>query len=177
MPRPAARLAAIFVALALTTGARAQTAPSASATSIVHIVSRPRGAEVHIDDSAPIGRTPILAARIAPGWHTLHFALPGYIDYDLRAQIGAGHDSVRIALVRAATLSITSMPTHSTVSLDGSDVGESPIEIGGLRAGVHRVEVHATGHATFSRDVTLRGGATTRIRADLEIGIAPSRPR
>lgn len=137
---------------------------------LVTIDSRPRGVTVRVDDSAgaPIGTTPMRRVPLQPGWHNLYFSLPGYTTFELRAQVAVGSTNFRAALSRSMGVRVTSNAGSALVVIDGDEVGYTPVEISGLRAGRHTIEVRRDGRPPFRRTVVLRAGVTTAVDAVFE---------
>jgi hypothetical protein len=55
------------------------------------------------------------------------------------------------------------------IYVDGELKGTSPGEIGELKPGTHVIEIRAAGRKPFEREVTVKAGETTYVKADLEI--------
>ncbi|HKE19942.1 MAG TPA: PEGA domain-containing protein [Kofleriaceae bacterium] len=98
--------------------------------------------------------------RLAPlvaGLFALHLASP-----DAAAQAARG-GSIRV---------LTNVD-GATVSLDGTDVGVTPLEIKQVRPGDHVVAVRADGHGKREDHVTVEAGSTAVLTLDLEDGGQP----
>ncbi len=135
---------------------------------LIDVESRPRGATVRLDDpsSAPLGRTPLRHVRVATGWHTIYLSLPGFTTYELRAQVVAGSTHFRVGLTMSLSVRVTSHGESALVVIDGNEVGYTPVEVGGLRAGRHAIEVRRPGSEPFRRSVVLRPGPPLEVAAE-----------
>jgi len=68
--------------------------------------------------------------------------------------------------VENGTVIVTSSPSGSDVSVDGSFVGNAPASLK-LAPGKHTVEVVQSGYKSWSRELTILPGAETRLNATL----------
>jgi hypothetical protein len=123
--------------------------------------------DVNDASAASLGSTPLRGASLPIGWHNLYFTLDGYAPYELRAQVTEGNTRFRVALSRTTSVRVTSNAGSSLVVIDGDEVGYTPFEISGLRAGRHAFEVRRTGSQTFRRTLMVRAGAVTTVAAVL----------
>lgn len=64
------------------------------------------------------------------------------------------------------TLNITSSPSGAEAYVDGQFVGFTPVRFG-TTAGSHSIELRASGYQTFSSSVSVAGGGTTPVNANL----------
>jgi hypothetical protein len=147
--------------------------PSAGALSVE---TDPPGAEVRIDNAVR-GTTP-LSLNLPEGRYSL-VVQRGSNSKQLNVEIGANatksyHIEWAAAAPLAASqqtggLSVVSDPAGSTVIVDGSSRGQTPLTIRDLPAGRHEVLVKSSS-TTYQRSVQVEAGAT----ASLVVGGAPS---
>jgi hypothetical protein len=83
--------AATIVALAVAAiiAARLQK-PAPRGPGALVVLSRPGGAEIHVDGVKKASRTPATVAPASPGEHQVELLLPGYAHWACRVQIGPG---------------------------------------------------------------------------------------
>lgn len=68
-------------------------------------------------------------------------------------------------------LTVRSAPSGAAVIVDGMPVGSTPIKVGGLKAGKHRLTIAQEGYFTKNVTVLIRGGREQEISLEL---LAPS---
>ena len=73
----------------------------------------------------------------------------------------------------AASLRVESEPTGAVVYVDGRLAGETPLTVGTIAAGVHRIRLVRAGYLENSRLVTVKGGARGMVRAQLTAAAPP----
>lgn len=144
-------------------------------TGALSVETNPPGAEVRIDNAVR-GTTP-LTLNLAAGQYSL-VVQRGSNSKQLNVEIGANATrSYHIewaaaplaASIQTGNLSVVSDPAGSTVVVDGSSRGQTPLTIRDLTAGRHEVLVKSS-NTTYQRSVQVEAGAT----ASLVVGGAPS---
>lgn len=133
------------------------------------------GAEVWIDGER-VGRTPLPATlAVAPGTRAIELRRAGYVTARQELAVGEGASaSVRMALVEdeaaplgvLGRLAVIASEREITVAVDGRTLGayrESVL----LPQGPHRVRIERGGFEPTERDVEVRAGETTELRATL----------
>lgn len=146
----------------------------ASATGSLVIESDPQGAEVVINDAVR-GMTP-LTLTLPAGTHPV-IVRRGTNVKQLNVEIAVGDAKAYYvtwaeaapAAAAAGSLSVVSDPPGSTVIVDGSARGQTPLTIHDLAPGRHDVLVRSSS-ATYQRSVQVDAGAT----ASLVVGAAPA---
>jgi formylglycine-generating enzyme required for sulfatase activity len=114
---------------------------------------------------------------LRPGTYTVSAELEGYLA--LSESLDVGRDTppvVRYTLeALGGTLSVRSIPVETaSVSVDGRDVGTTPLDGIELSAGEHTVEVSAARHLPFSKTVVVNpGDQPIELAAELEPNWAP----
>ena len=96
-------------------------------------------------------------ASLAAGLLAIHLVVP-----DVAAQPAQG-----------GSIRVLSNVDRAIVSLDGTDVGVTPLEIKQVRPGEHVVAVRADGHGRREDRVTVEAGATAVLTLDLKEGGEP----
>jgi hypothetical protein len=150
--------------------------PPAQPVGSLNVESDPTGAEVRVDDTLR-GTTP-LTVTVPEGNHTLVVQRgPNVKRLDIQVARGTAkayhfawaEAPAAVAAVQTGSLSVVSDPPGSTVVVDGTPRGQTPVTIRDLSAGRHDVVVRSTG-ANFQRSVQVEAGAT----ASLVVGGAPA---
>jgi hypothetical protein len=161
-------LAGAAAALALRTPA-----PS---TGSLTVESDPPGAEVRIDNAVR-GTTP-LTLNLAEGRYSVQVQRGSntkQLDVQMAANLARSYHIEWTAAAPLAvstqtgSLSVTSDPAGSAVTVDGTSRGQTPLTIRDLTPGRHEVLVKGTS-TTYQRSVQVEAGAT----ASLVVGGAPS---
>lgn len=108
--------------------------------------------------------------RLDPGAHVLLLGHAGFADVVRREVVGPGARSeLRLSLTRLpGKLSVTSVPAGGVVTLDGLDVGETPVTLE-RTAGTHHVRVRKGGFLPYEVDANLGAGQTTSLDAKLRV--------
>jgi hypothetical protein len=145
-------------------------------TGSLNVESDPPGAEVKVDDTVR-GTTP-LALSLPAGMHRLvvqRGANVKQLDVEVTSNkekayhIAWGASSTPPSPVLTGNLSVVSDPAGSTVVVDGSSRGQTPLTIRDLSVGRHDVVVRGSS-GSYQRTVQVESGAT----ASLVVGGAPS---
>lgn len=82
------------------------------------------------------------------------------------------HDKARKAYLDKARgqLKVTSVPAGARVTLDGRDIGETPLLGKGIVPGEHYLKVVKAGQGAFWKKVTVASGEQTELKAELSVG-------
>lgn len=123
----------------------------------LRVVSEPPGASVRIG-VRELGQTPLVVENLPAGEHEVRVALEGH-----KTVV----QTVTIPRQKLAELSVTlvkdlkrvrieSRPEGALVSLDGEEVGVTPVVIEQLQTGQHELRLSLPGHATEKRTVRVR---------------------
>jgi hypothetical protein len=167
--------AVAFLAL-LVTSAEAQRrrrpAPAPAGSGTLIISSTQEGAEVFVDEQR-VGTTPLEPLSLAPGAHTLRVRLPGYTEYADVVHVAAGTPTeVQVDLFPLAqVLSIVTEPAGARVFVDGSFMGETPVEVD-LLEGRRSIRLTLRGYEEVIREVNARAGT----REELRVALTPLPP-
>jgi hypothetical protein len=174
--RPAWHMAvvgAVAATLLLTAAQAARTrwfgAPAAATTGGLTVDTRPAGAEIHIDGQRR-GVTPLTLA-LEPGPHTVAVRLGGSersVPVVVTAggtvahyfEMAGGASSAPAAAT--GTIAVVTTPPGARVNVDGQPRGVSPLTIGDLAPGEHRIAVDSDA-ARAARVITVQPGTTTSV--------------
>jgi len=177
IPKPGMLVLGVAFGVFVLAGAAAALAlrTAAPSTGALTVESDPPGAEVRIDNAVR-GTTP-LTLNLAEGRYSV-VVQRGSNTKQLNVEMAANaarsyHIEWTAAPVVAATqtgsLSVTSDPAGSAVTVDGTSRGQTPLTIRDLTPGRHEVLVKGA-NTTYQRSVQVEAGAT----ASLVVGGAPS---
>jgi len=150
------------------------------------IRSTPAGARVKVD-GRDVGVTPVTVRDLGRGPHKIQIARDGYMPADRRVTItsSAEAQSITIELARLnastrepatpattgrfrGTLNIDSRPTGASVYVDGKAAGTTPVSIGEVSAGDHRIRIERDGYRRWTASVRVVAGEVNRVTASLE---------
>ncbi len=144
----------------------------------VNIESVPPGAQVFLDstEGPALGVTPIPAARVVPGPHTLIFRLPNFEEARLGVSVARRRETFRAVLRALGVIEVASANDDArgaTVRIDGQPVGGGtlgamPLRVENLPPGRHQVEIQRDGFRPFQQWVDVQGGQVVRVAAMLE---------
>jgi hypothetical protein len=106
-----------------------------------------------------------------------------YTVYVVREPIGrrdlgeTTYASITVVLTRAGldatigeagTLAVRSVPEGAEVRVDGVLQGTTPVDLTGVPAGTHTLELRKAGYATVNESIEIEAGTTTEIARELE---------
>lgn len=165
-------LAAAWVALAAPSLAAAQ------AQIPVNIESVPPGATVYLDtpDGTPLGVTPITAARIRAGSHTLIFRLANYEEARLVVNVARRRETFRAVLRALGSIEVSAAnegARGASVTVDGQPVAGGilqmmPLRVDNLPPGRHQIRSTREGYNPFEQWVEVQGGQVVRVPIIME---------
>jgi hypothetical protein len=150
--------------------------PATVPTGSLSIETDPPGAEVRIDEVVR-GTTP-LALTLREGPHRLmvqHGSNVKQMNVDITSNATKSYHiawtgpNPASPAAQTGSLTVTSDPVGSTVAVDGTPRGQTPLTIPGLSAGHHDVVVRSA-NANYQRSVQVEAGATV----SLVVGGAPA---
>jgi len=143
-----------------------------STTGSINVMSTPTGATIVLDGISK-GTTPATLSGISAGSHSLVLKKNGYADYTTSVSVTAGQTaSVSATLVVQSTtgsINVKSTPAGATIVLDGITKGTTPATLSGISAGSHSLVLKKSGYADYSTSVTVIGGQTASVSANLVI--------
>ena len=131
-------------------------------------------AEVWIDGNLQTAKTPSRFDKIAIGPHIVEVRKDPAMPW--KQQVNVEKD--KVATVQGelkatiagpgGTLRVLSNVEGARAYIDGKDVGETPVDIKGIKAGEHLIEVKAPGHVAAERRVTVNAGSTEVLKLELQ---------
>ncbi|MCS6798533.1 MAG: PEGA domain-containing protein [Myxococcota bacterium] len=138
----------------------------------VNIESSPPGATVYLNspESQPLGVTPITAARLPRGNHTLIFRLANHEEGRLPINVARRRETFRITLVPQARIVVTAAnesALSASVRIDGQPLGNVPFERV-VAPGRHLVQVSREGYVSFSQWIEVQPGQVATIPVILQ---------
>lgn len=144
----------------------------------VNIESVPPGASVYVDspDGTPIGVTPITAARVPRGSHTLIFRLANHEEARLVVNVARRRETFRAVLRALGSVEVSAAneaARGATVTVDGQPVAggvlqTTPLRVDNLPPGRHQVRALRDGYNAFESWVDVQGGQVVRVPILLE---------
>ena len=134
------------------------TATSQAATGSLTITSTPSGASVSIDETVK-GTTPFTAKAIAAGDHLVTLTMEGYGDLSSTITVPAGGEASNQFTLACNVLSVDSIPSGATLSIDGVQKGTTPLVIRAIPAGGHTVTLKKTGYKDYTTTENVQSGA------------------
>jgi hypothetical protein len=132
--------------------------------------SGPKGGKIVFD-----GTEYPLPARVdgpKAGVHPWVASAPGFEDLAGETRFQAGKNVVHELKLEpsAGVLEVRSTPPGATVSVDGREVGLTPVKLRDVPAGLHSVQVSLEGHAAVFRSVDTTAGTRGAVDARLAKG-------
>ncbi len=111
----------------------------------LEITTEPPGASIEIDGT-PEGTSPVSVTRLAGGVHRVKATLPRYEPWIRTAFVQeGGQESLNFPLKPMfAAVSVVSEPAGARVTIDGTEVGTTPLRGLDLDEGTHQVQVAGT---------------------------------
>jgi formylglycine-generating enzyme required for sulfatase activity len=122
------------------------------------------GAEITIDGGSS-GSTPAHDIELGAGAHTVEIMAPLHLPYQTTVVFEPGEAPRELEAVLVpnwAPLTVATSPTNATVSLDGTVVGQTPLEHR-IEAGERVVEIRRQGFKPFSRRFQATAGETVNL--------------
>jgi len=127
------------------------------------------------------GMTPRNLDRVPLGSHIIRVTRPGYAQQEQTVVLTAEEPSARLAFTlrrgsaaaptaprSVLTVLIESTPAGARISIDGRDLGPTPLMVRQLRPGTHTLEVRMPGYRLWSQRLTVAAGDSRKIMATLE---------
>jgi TonB family protein len=153
---------------------------SGAATGSLRVVSEPAGARVTINGDAR-GRTPLELGKLAFGRYDVRVEQPGFGAEARKVELLAGSPAAELrvtlkprAVPTTGSAEVLSTPTGAVVSVDGIQVGQTPIKELKLAAGKRRLEVALAGHETWTTTLDVVAGQSGRV--DVKLNEKPAPP-
>ncbi|MBI4081289.1 MAG: PEGA domain-containing protein [Candidatus Lambdaproteobacteria bacterium] len=136
-------------------------------TGQLFVTSEPGEAEIELDGIALPQKTPALLERVPVGDHSLVVRKEGYVGRQTVKVVPGGIARVELKLEPLpAVLNISSQPFNARVSIDGADVGLTPL-MKEVPPGAHKVRMVLRGHVPVEHHITVKPGESQRIAVTL----------
>jgi hypothetical protein len=159
-------------------------APAAPTRGQLTVRSTPTGARVELNGRAR-GQTPVTLRDLPLGALTVRVTREGFGAEQRRVTLTAARAAqtidvplARVAPAKAAaarpagefvgSVFVETRPAGARVFIDGRDVGTSPVDVPGVRAGSHVVRLELAGHKRWTASVSVVAGERNRVAASLE---------
>ena len=125
------------------------------------------GAEVYINGKS-LGRTPVKTADLSATHYNLEIRRAGYDTISCRIYPRRRYTSTYnfVMIKTCGYINLSSIPSGSTVYVDGSTYRSSPIE---TDPGSHTVRVRKFGYEEFSTQVRVENHKTTNVNVSLKV--------
>jgi hypothetical protein len=141
-------------------------------------------ANVYLDGERR-GMTPRNLNRVPLGSHTIRVTRSGYAQQEQTVVLTAEEPSARLAFTlrrgspaaptaaptsprSVLTVLIESTPSGARISIDGRDLGPTPLTVRQLRPGTHTLELRMPAFRLWSQRLTVAAGDSRKIMATLE---------
>jgi len=165
------------------TAAAADTAPATAGR--IGVRSTPTGSDVWVNGTRS-GITPRTLRNLEFGEYVIKVSRPGYVTQERTVRVSAAKPVLRLDITlkkggardggepaaAAASMSLTTRPPGARVLIDGKDVGVTPIVVGALAPGSHRIEFRLAAYRPWSTSVVLEAGTQKRLTASLDRDIS-----
>ena len=150
-----------------------------AATGSLRVVSEPAGARVTVNGEAR-GRTPLELGELAFGRYDVRVEQAGFAAETRKVELAADSPAAQLrvtlkarAVPTTGTAEVVSTPPGAVVSVDGIQVGQTPIKELKLAAGKRRLEVALAGHEPWSSTLDVVAGQGGRVDVKLKEKPAP----
>jgi hypothetical protein len=129
---------------------------------ILYVSTSPSGAELSVD-GIHIGTTPISIENLTPGKHTITISKAGYEDWNEQVDVAAGgKKSVEFPLssipVKPATLHVNTSPSGAQLTVDGVQLGTTPLSIESITPGEHSLIISKVGYESRKEQINIASG-------------------
>lgn len=149
----------------------------APATGQIIVRSVPTGALVTVDGRTR-GTTPETLGDLSLGVHTVQVARPGYTPASRRVTLTASRPKSEISVTlraavgepgtQAGSLVVDSRPRGARVTLDGRDIGVTPVRVPSVSVGTHSVRIELEGYRGVTSQVVVKPGEQASSAVTLE---------
>ena len=169
-----------------TSAAPAPTAPlltpksSPAPAGRLSVKSTPSAASVTIDGRLA-GKTPLTVSDLSLATHTISVTRAGFVTEDRKVALTRRAPSAALVVTlkfdrragasagaTTGSVSVDSRPRGARVTMDGRNLGVTPLSVPGVSLGTHIVRVELAGHKPVTTPVTVKAGETARIAVTLE---------
>jgi uncharacterized cupredoxin-like copper-binding protein len=130
-------------------------------------------AEVYIDGNKHPDNTPAVVANVVEGLHVVEVRKSPALPWKQTVQVVANQQvKVRAELKstingQGGVIRVISNVADAHAFIDGTDMGQVPVDIKDVKAGEHVIEVKAKGYQTHVEKVTTNAGQSQVMKVDL----------
>lgn len=133
------------------------------------ISSTPTGAQVYLDEKS-VGKTPYTQQKFAAGPHTVRLLLEQYQPYTKQIYVDKNTPfQLQATLVPEVygEINITSTPSGAEVSIDDQTVGNTPLSMTNIRAGMKNISLTKDGYSRWENSIEIKPLKIAKIQAAL----------
>jgi hypothetical protein len=136
----------------------------------ISFASTPSGADIYLDGTLQISKTPATITSVSAGTHSYTLKLAGYNDATGTVTVTAGQTSnVSITFIPSTgSVNFSSTPSGADIYLDSVlQSAKTPTTISGVTAGSHSYTLRLTGYNDAAGTVTVTVGQTANVSVTL----------
>jgi hypothetical protein len=144
---------------------------------VIYVYSDPSSSNIYLDTIYK-GKTPVTISNIATGTHVLEVDHSGYYDWKSTIDVPAGGTktvSSTLNPMPASTFGwvyISSSPGGSSVTLDGSPVGQTPnsgsLKLNNIAIGSHTITMTLAGYTSYTAQTSVTSNTVSEVSAILQ---------
>lgn len=141
------------------------------ASAAVRITSDPTGLAFEISNRSGFsarGHTPTELSDVPVGLVTLKISNAGWSDFLTQTTIKTGQLNELSATYKLGDLTVISDPSGADVSIDGINLGRTPLTLRGLRPGTKSIVLKIDGYYLYSANKIVEPGSATSMFAKLD---------
>ncbi len=136
----------------------------------VYVTSSPPGAKVYVNGIFK-GVSPLLVSALPSGTYPVETSVEGYIPCYQDVVVYPGQQAVVNCIMEGTSgpgiITVISVPSGATVSIDGVFRGTAPLTAKGVAPNDHIVLVELQGYEVWKTTVNVKGGSSTTLEARL----------
>ncbi len=135
------------------------------------ISTDPVYAKVYLDSDYRGLAAPLFLEKVPYGNHKIRVEMEGYKLQEKQVFLGGAESkaiTIKLKKMRTGIIEIYSVPSGAVVSVNDIEKGCTPIKLGNIPAGKHRIEVMKDEYYTWSGVVTVDAGKTVKILKQLK---------
>jgi formylglycine-generating enzyme required for sulfatase activity/serine/threonine protein kinase len=134
----------------------------------VDISSKPSEADVYIDGNK-IGKTPLVLEKVIKGKQNIEVRKQGFNAWKNTIEIKAAETAkVEVDLLTVfGSLNITSDPSEVLVSIDGKNVGQTPLQLNKIRKGKVKISIDKEGFDEWEQEIMIEPSKVFEVNAVL----------
>lgn len=128
--------------------------------------SDPVGATVQLG-SAVLGKTPLVIAQLPPGESQLSLQIPGWPVVSVKTTITENVESVETVRLPYGKVVVETTPLGATVLLGGKAVGQTPLTLDRVPAGIKKITLQAKDFPALEVSVTVEDRGEAKISREM----------